>query len=781
MRLFITILCLSIVGSLQAQIPNHNITPIGNLPYNITLNDIWGYVDSFGTEYALVGDQGGLSIVSLADPANPVTHTYINTNFSVWKDIKTYGSYAYAVTEGNNSDGLLVVNLSDLPNSVSHHFIKDQFHSAHNLWIDEQGFLFTAGSDALGGTPGYFDLNINPDTPTYVNSATPAFYSHDVYVKGDTLWSANIQDGFFTVYDISDKLNPQLLATQNTSRNFSHNLWTSDDGQTLFTTDEKPGAWIDAYDVSDLSDIKRIDRWQTPNPDVVPHNVHVHNDFLVISYYDDGLVILDGSRPSNLIEVARYDTHPLPSNGLHDGAWGAYPFLPSGNILVSDRQTGLHVLNPNYVRACWLEGVVTDSTTGAALYDVNINISGNILPLDSDIFGAYKTGTAVAGTYQVTFSKLGYTAKTITTTLQNGQLTVENIELALAPLFVFDITVVDNQSGNPIANSIIEIIGKTIDTTYTGLTDANGNFQQGLLEADYELWVGHWGHQTQKDSFTINSSTSTTVSLNKGYKDEFALDLGWATSGNVTAGNWVRQELYAIPGLFFPFLDADADDLGDKCITTGIYPIDPLPINVVWMDSGITVITSPLMDLSTTTDPYLSFQYYFYSLAPGSGALEVFVSNGIDTVQAINFSNASGAANWNASPDIYLKNHVSLTNTMQVWFKVYNYNPNTSSFVRVWVDDFSVVDSAGNHIAIQQINTPKTIATASPNPFQETISIDYTQVLLPATLEVVNALGQIVEYRTLEYAEGNLQFGQNWETGIYFIKIGDQTLKVIKN
>lgn len=780
MRSFITILCLSIVGTLNAQIPNHNITPIGNLPYNIILNDIWGYVDSFGTEYALVGDQGGLSIVSLADPANPVEHTYINTSFSVWRDIKTYGSYAYAVTEGGG--GLLVVNLSDLPNSVSHHFINSQFNSAHNLWIDEQGFLFTAGSNRFGGTPGYFDLNTNPDTPTYVNSVIPSFYSHDVYVKGDTLWSANINDGFFTVYDIADKQNPQLLATQTTSRNFCHNLWTSDDGQTLFTTDEKSGAWIDAYDVSDLSDIKRIDRWRTPNPGVVPHNVHVHNDYLVISYYDDGLVILDGSRPSNLVEVARYDTHPLPRNSSFDGAWGAYPFLPSGNILVSDRQTGLHVLNPNYVRACWLEGVVTDSITGALLHNVDINISSNNIPsINSDIFGAYKTGTAIPGTYQVTFSKLGYTSKTITTNLQNGQLTIENIQLALAPLFVLDIQVEDQQSGNPIPNSIIEIRGKTVDTIYTGITDANGQFQQAVLGADYDLWAGHWGHQTQKDSLTINANSSTTIGLNKGYKDEFALDLGWSISGSVTRGDWLRQELHDISGLFFPFLEADANDLGDKSMTTGIYPTDSTPNNIVWMDSGATIMTSPLMDLSNTVNPYLNFQYYFYSLAPASGALEVFVSDGIDTVQVMNFSNSSGAANWIPSPNIYLKDYVSLTNNMQIWFRAYNYNPSASSLIRVWVDDFSVVDSLGNHIAIQQINTPKTIAKAFPNPFQETIAIDYAQVLLPATLEVVNALGQVVEQRSLEFSEGKLQLGQNWDTGIYFIKIGNQSLKVFKN
>jgi hypothetical protein len=37
---------------------------------------------------------------------------------------------------------------------------------------------------------------------------------------------------------------------------------------------------------------------------------------------------------------------PYPSPA-YQGAWGAYPYLPSGNILVSDMQNGLFVLDPS--------------------------------------------------------------------------------------------------------------------------------------------------------------------------------------------------------------------------------------------------------------------------------------------------------------------------------------------------------------------------------------------------------------------------------------------------
>ncbi|BDS11029.1 choice-of-anchor B family protein [Aureispira anguillae] len=777
MKLLITTLFLfTICFNSLSQVTNHNLTPIGNLPYNIILNDIWGYVDSSGVEYALVGEQQGVSIVSLADPSNPIEVAYVSANFSVWRDIKTYGNRAYAVTEGGG--GILIIDLSDLPNSVTHHFHSTLSGTAHNLWIDEQGILYTAGEGAWGGQPVFYDLTIDPDTPVVVGITNPGFYSHDIYVRNDTMWSANINDGFFTVFDISDKSNPQLLATQNTSRNFCHNAWMSDDGQTLFTTDEKPGAWIDAYDVSDLSDIKRIDRWRTPNPNVVPHNVHVHNDFLVTSYYDDGLVILDASRPHNLVEVARYDTYPYPPNTEFDGAWGAYPFLPSGRILVSDRQTGLHIFQPNYVRACWLEGTVTDSLLGTTLFNVDIELTALSINEHTDFTGAYKTGTATPGTYQVTFSKLGYTPKTITTTLQNGQLTIEDVALVPLPTLLLEIDVTDNQSLNPIPNTIIEL--HSPDSTYIGQTDQNGHFQQQVLSSQYTIWLGHWGHQMQKDSINITTDTLLNIGLNRGYKDEFQLDLGWSISGTAPRGKWVQETPRPIPNFFFPFLSSDANDLGDKCMTTGIYP-DSV-INTEWLDSGTTVLSSPIMDLSNTIAPYLNFQYHYYNLLPfPMNALEVILTNGTDTVTALSITTRNIVAVWDTIPSIAIKDHISLSSTMQVHFKAAKDNASVGGKVRIWLDDFSVVDSVGNHIAIHSMDNPTTTASISPNPFKKEVTLNYAHVPLPASITVVNTLGQVMESQPIEQPNGRILLGENWERGIYFIQIGTKTLRVIKS
>jgi hypothetical protein len=69
---------------------------------------------------------------------------------------------------------------------------------------------------------------------------------------------------------------------------------------------------------------------------------------LITSYYTFGLHVLDVEFPELPVLSGYYDTSPSAGGGFN-GAWGAYPYLPSGRILVSDRQEGLFVLEPEYI------------------------------------------------------------------------------------------------------------------------------------------------------------------------------------------------------------------------------------------------------------------------------------------------------------------------------------------------------------------------------------------------------------------------------------------------
>ena len=50
-----------------------------------------------------------------------------------------------------------------------------------------------------------------------------------------------------------------------------------------------------------------------------------------------------------------------------NGCWGVYLYLPSGLIIASDFEAGFYVLDPDYKRAAYLEGVITDAANNAQL------------------------------------------------------------------------------------------------------------------------------------------------------------------------------------------------------------------------------------------------------------------------------------------------------------------------------------------------------------------------------------------------------------------------------
>src|SRR6185436_5284092 len=199
-------------------------------------------------------------------------------------------------------------------------------------------------------------------------------YIHDGYVRNDTLWAAHIYSGYFGVYNVANKANPILVASQNTPGNFTHNTWLSDNGKTLFTTDEVSNSYLASYDVSDVTNIHELDRIQIhPGDNSSVHNTHILNNYAISSWYTAGISIVDVSKPSHMIQTGFYDTSPNSGAGF-SGCWGVYPFLPSGNIVASDMQQGLYVLTPTYVRGCHLTGIVKDSITNLPVNNVLVEI-----------------------------------------------------------------------------------------------------------------------------------------------------------------------------------------------------------------------------------------------------------------------------------------------------------------------------------------------------------------------------------------------------------------------
>lgn len=414
-----------------------NISFLGNLKFpGKTLAGVWQYIDSIGNEYALVGTSDGLAIVDITNPASPNLLFDVPAVGSLWREVKTYSHYAYVTTEGGG--GVTIVDMDSLPLAVNYKtytgdgVISGLLGKSHSLQI-EGDYLYINGPTGLANGGILICSLADPWNPTYVGEEN-LFYVHDCFVRNDTLWASEVYKGQFSVFDITDKTTPVLLATQFTPGAFNHNAWLSDNGQYLFTTDEKVNAPLGVFDVSDLNNIKQVDLYYTNlNPDAEVHNVRVINDFLINPSYGDStygsqLTICDAARPQNVIEIGNY---PLggPKNGL-SLSWDASPYLPSGNIIATDVDSGLFILAPTYIRGCYLEGVVTDSITGALLNNVFVEILTTPVMDSTILTGEYKVGLADAGIYSVSFSKPGYQTKTINNvSLSNGNLTTLNIQL----------------------------------------------------------------------------------------------------------------------------------------------------------------------------------------------------------------------------------------------------------------------------------------------------------------------------------------------------------------
>jgi choice-of-anchor B domain-containing protein len=776
--------------SLMTFAQNLNVAFVGQLQYTEDANDIWGYKDTIsGIEYALVGLRGGTSIVSLANPANPVQVGYVAGANSTWRDIKTWGQYAYVTTDVG-TDGLTVIDLSNLSNGVTSTnwqptlTVNGQtgvFEKAHNIWMDENGYAYISGANLGNGGVMILDVHTTPGTPIYLGT-TPNNYSHDCYARGDTLYTADIYVGEFTVYDVSNKANPVYLGSQPTELAFAHNVWLSDDGQTLFTTDEKPNAPVGAYDVSNPSNIVELDQFrplQTLGQGVIPHNVHVWDDYLIVSYYTDGLILVDASRPGNLIEVGNFDTY-ISSSGGFNGSWGAYPYLPSGMIIVSDINSGLYIFQPTYVRACWLEGTVTNAANGNLINNANIEILGALATDDSDVFGEYETGLATSGTYDVQVLATGYMPEMVTVTLSNGQVTVQDFQLTPAIPFVVSGQVLDEQ-GSPIEDAKVFVQGLVND--YSFVTDINGDFSATIENGRYDVLVGNWGYKTKLIQDTIINvlNSNIVIELETGYKDEFALDLGWQTVSNAQTGAWERVTPIGIPsttyGQVSPALDIQTD-LGSECYITQNGGSTPGNGDV---DNGTVRLLSPTFDATTFTSAHVRLATWFVNVG-GNGTpddaltLQIFNGDSTVTIEEITLSDSV----WTMR-DYQLSDYIVPSAMMRFFIKTSDIQ-GSGHIVEAGIDDFEVYE--GQPVSTSPIESMISIKTY-PNPFMESMQVEYKLTTSSATLQVYNLVGQLMESHLINNKNGSISIGNNLESGVYVIRILEEgkvslTRKIVK-
>jgi choice-of-anchor B domain-containing protein len=594
-----------------------NIEVLANVPQPGVCNDIWGYVDEEGREYAIIGNRNDTRIYDLQEPSSPSLIGVIPGDRSIWRDYKSFGDFIYGVSD-EGREGVTIIDMSMAPDSVSFSrwtdtliigSQEDRLNTCHNLFIQD-GFLYLAGCNIGRGGVLVYDLNSNPSYPLF-QGIMDQRYAHDVIVQDGLIFTSEIFEGNLGIYSQSPEENYPLLSRTRTSSSFTHNAWPSENGKTVFTTDERPGGYVDSYDISNPSSPQMLDQFRLiQNPGATPHNVHFKDDFLITSWYTEGLVVLDASKPDNLIMTGYYDTDPQN----RDGAWGAFPFLPSGNILVSDLFNGLFILKPDYRRAARILGTVRN-TSGELLNGVSVKILEDPLQeASTNANGRFKTGSVQYGPASIIFSHPLYESDTTSITLAEGVDTLLSVELEPKGTYTIQGSVVDSR-GVPIGDASVMIFNDQLSQEI--MTSRSGTFEAELVNSTYQIHIAKWGFRPAIASVKLEEDESEFFVLQEGYEDDFVQDQGWTVESTATRGRWTR----VIPKATFlsgipsnPGSDSPIDE-GNYCYVTGN---DNTSVGSGDVDDGYTELMSREMDLSGIEDPSISFSIWFFNAGGSS-------------------------------------------------------------------------------------------------------------------------------------------------------------------
>jgi choice-of-anchor B domain-containing protein len=308
-------------------------------------SDVTGWVDPTTLkEYAFVGEWvgGKVFIVDVSDPANPSVVEWIP--FVPGFDLKVWDHYLYLVDgNGTGQDGQ-IWNIAD----PAHPTFAGTFLSAHNIYIDDRGYMY---NELTGLT--IFALNPDPTDPTFVWSGGPE--GHDALVQDDILYDFHGGAGTF-IRDVTDPSSPVLLGSIGSEHGivYHHSGVVSADGNYLYINDElaiSPQPDIMVYDISDPANPALVDWYNDPQSTI--HNTFRIGNYVFASYYVSGFKVFDISSPLQIQLVDSFDTSASSGELNFSGAWGCYPFTPSGNIYISDIENGLYIFSftPDVVSA----------------------------------------------------------------------------------------------------------------------------------------------------------------------------------------------------------------------------------------------------------------------------------------------------------------------------------------------------------------------------------------------------------------------------------------------
>ena len=268
--------------------------------------------------------------------------------------------------------------------------------------------------------------------------------------------------------------------------------------------------------------------------------------------------------------------------------------------------------------------------------------------------------------------------------------------------------------------------------------------------------------------------------LDKKYYDDFTIDLGWTVSGSATSGIWERgipEGTTYSSTLANPDSDVNADCY-DKAYVTGNAGGSAGSDDV---DGGYTILTSPIIDLSAYTNPYLNYYRWFFNDG-GSGtpndSLVISMSNGLDTAVLDRVGSGDPDPSTWVFTSIRLLDYMSLSDTMQLIVEATDFDG--GHIVEAGFDQFEIIDMPTG-LEGEQLNRKFLIY---PNPFNDVLNIKVREEYTALKVQVFDITGQLIELQNIDN-QSIVKIKNSYPKGVYFIHVyGDGALittqKVVK-
>lgn len=371
------------VNGKAAGFPCHKIDLLAHVPITATegggVSDVWGWADpETGNEYAILGGAGGVYFYDVTKPMAPVYLGRMLGKPDValpWVEMEVLNDHLYVVCDLSPC-GLQIFDLKRLTGVESAVPIwrpdvvlpLGTFHTIASN--PETNHIFLNGSGTVlpspSGAPIIFDVSV-PLAPVPVGVMGENGYAHDslcVVYKGvdkrfkgnEICFNFNGSDHVVNIYDVTaNPMQPELVGSGTyKSAAYVHSGALTKDQSYLISTDEADEtdagtpSTLYIWDVRNLTKPKMIGSFVAKSA-TVDHNVYSEEDALYHANYVNGFRILDlaDASKAKLEEVAWFDTRPESDQAEFSGAWGAYPYLPSGNVLVGDMGGAFFVVRPH--------------------------------------------------------------------------------------------------------------------------------------------------------------------------------------------------------------------------------------------------------------------------------------------------------------------------------------------------------------------------------------------------------------------------------------------------